>query len=239
MDDSLSKWFKEHVKELRSADHDKLVSGFSFFGTNPSNPSASILEMFKNPVNHVDATFSIIGFSKDSAEFDPKTSSLTIASDSYPGYIQKLGSFPGFITTSSESVPITVTNNVGDLKNQITQAYLPNKKTEIGHAIDRLIGSILSFEHNGTSNYAATHLTVTTEEANVIAIYTARLIFILYHDQAGLTSIGTQQSKIEISRLQVNSGYLTTNASQMVDVIGKKYTQDQILQSITTPYTCT
>jgi len=235
MDKSLIEWFiKSPITSSDFITTDKLVSGFMFFGTNTSDPNASILEMFQNSKNHVDATFSIIGKSGSLALFDPENDSLKEAASTYQSYMTRLGTFPGFNTIESYKIPIKVTNDIQSLKDQITEDYFNDKENDIKNAIDKLIGSILSFEHSGTYSYMATHTIVTIEETGIM-IYVARMMISVPHNKIGMIYIGEQSTYLEITKLQVNSTYITLNASQLADMITTKYTYDQIVKSITTP----
>lgn len=233
MDELIVEWINKKIVS-RGTGSDKIISGVFLIGKNTSDPSASNIDVFKDPNNHVDATSSILAFSADQTNFHPGSQSPESSASSFDEYTQKVSEFPGFTLKSNDVSSITIDGTFSQVKEIISNSYPPKDKAE--GAIQRQLSGFLVHSHSDEKNYMFTHTSINNSEGDVsFRILTIPLT--ISHDDTERAIIGSQMTSLSITEFNVVSGTLVASAETLSKSISKTQLAD-FTTDITTPYNC-
>lgn len=122
---------------------DQVISQPFFTGRNTSNPSASGVEIFRDPANHVDAVSSILAYLGNQTNFHPFSQTPQESARYFLSYVSAVSSFPAF---TRKGIPGFLTiNTTKPLMDQVVASYtsiLPVDGNEVVASMRRMANTL-------------------------------------------------------------------------------------------------
>ncbi|KAG0260871.1 hypothetical protein DFQ27_003284 [Actinomortierella ambigua] len=188
-----------------------LASGAIFVGKDTTNPRATPLEIFENPENHAAAAASVVVFAAQSARFTPSESPAKSLVESFPAFLQKVASFPGFLTERNEQKTLELTGSLMQLEERVSEAVIENG-AQVGRGIRDLVPS--SIPDETLDKWILTLLVINKpDESDYVKIQQVYITLAINTDDHSPV-IPQQSAKINISTYRVIERVFTSNAEK-------------------------
>ncbi|KAI7828571.1 hypothetical protein BC939DRAFT_443284 [Gamsiella multidivaricata] len=210
---------------------DSVISQPFFVGTNTSNPGSDGVELFRNPKNHVDATSSVLTFAGNQTNFHPAWQDMTTASRNYSAYVNKIGSFPGFILTlNDQPQPYRSSYDPMRMISDIMSAYSGVIDVDVQQVISsiiRMANSVLSSSSADASkslfNQMAVQKDPSSDTVRISIFYT---ILHMRKETSGKDTYVSQEYTINRAAFRVDGSVLVENAEVLAQMVSKTPIRD-------------
>jgi len=191
-----------------------------FTGVDQTKSGASSVDIFRNPSNHASAAASIIKFSAQSSNFNPKENGLEVSSEAYENFFKKVSTFPGSVLTLQQSPQLDLTGDLEQFKKQIAENYSPlsDDAEDVAAAFIEQISKPTSEGASGT--WLLGLITIHGEE------YSERITFDLSSIEVAVTvgakgaiKVEKQTARLQQSSFTLNSQFIVSYADTLAQRI--------------------
>ncbi|KAK3822997.1 MAG: hypothetical protein J3Q66DRAFT_137110 [Benniella sp.] len=193
-----------------------------FIGVDNSDPNAYGADIFRDPRNHATAAASVIGFSSKQSGFRPKEQGLYATPEKYQAFLQKAGTFPGFVSTQRNTRDLRLTGDLDQFKEQISANYIPiSGKADIeASAFVEQIPESTESEWSGA--WTLVLVTIYGEEYNTIYVDISSIEVEVSVHGDGSVSLREQTAKLTQETLRVNADFFVHYAETLAGKIQKE-----------------
>ncbi|KFH72846.1 hypothetical protein MVEG_00071 [Podila verticillata NRRL 6337] len=212
---------------------DAVASSALFFGEDTTE-SLDPLKIFKDPINHATAASSILAFSAEKTGFKPSEKSAESLADTLPEFMKRISTFPGFIlVSSSESAPVQLKDHTTaeEFENKIRFMFGGDHSGKIAFKLAELLPLDLDYEEATRLKNWILGLVVIDKPmgSDKVSIQLVSMKLSIAFDKEPKTCSGPtptpeayipeQGVKILVSKLDVNSSFLTAYAESLVGML--------------------
>lgn len=206
-----------------------VVSGAFLIGGNPSDPNASILDLFKDSNNHVDAVSSILIHAASKSSFNPSLQG-TEDSESYNRFISRITRFPGLIVTYRHQEPLKLDGSNDQFFKVVSATYQADVPERVQEAFGQLLNVAGSVSTSSTK-VVLTHLSVRPAAySQDVSIFVAAVELSVTHGGVhnDRVRIVPQRTRLVTLELSSNATTLVDNADRLAATINKNTAADLI-----------
>ncbi|KAG0264446.1 hypothetical protein BG011_006805 [Mortierella polycephala] len=200
---------------------DAIVSGVIQIGSDTTHGSASRLETFKNPENHVSAVASIILHFATKNKFLPSVDGVISDQTIYTNFMREIAVYPVFDLSKTESYKLELDGDPDQFVNQISSKYSLDDAKD-NNAVARNFRKLIPERIQNTAwrDWLLSQVVINQNPSSLtVTVEIARVAVKLSHRNEGDAYMAAQTAVLTKSVFVVNSPLLSNNARRLVNSV--------------------
>ncbi|KAF9125024.1 hypothetical protein BGX30_000646 [Mortierella sp. GBA39] len=191
-----------------------VVSGAIFVGKDTSDPSATPVDVFKDPRNHPTAAASVLVFSANSAGFNPTSQEPKALGQNLDGFVSKVSTFPGFVMTNNEQYSLKLDGSLVQFEKAIGE-QLDDFNT--ARALRDLVPD--NIQDKSLTEWVLSLIVLSKPEGSDIVNVRLAQVPLTISSDGDTVTIPEQSTRLSVSDLRVNAPMFASYAEMFAQKI--------------------